>query len=45
MVEKAISAVLDQGLRTAAIKGSATATVSTQQMGDAIVAELRKLAK
>ena len=45
MVEKAISAVLDQGLRTADIKGSATSTVSTQQMGDAIVAELRKLAK
>jgi 3-isopropylmalate dehydrogenase len=44
MIEKAISAVLDAGLRTADIKGSATSTVSTMEMGDAIVAELRKLA-
>jgi len=42
MIEKAIAAVLDQGLRTADIKGSATSTVSTTQMGDAILAELKK---
>ncbi len=44
MIEKAISGVLDQGLRTADIKGSASSTISTQQMGDAILGELRKLA-
>jgi 3-isopropylmalate dehydrogenase len=40
-IDAAISAVLAQGLRTADIKGSATETVSTSQMGDAIVKELR----
>ena len=43
MVDKAIANVLDAGLRTADIKGNATSTVSTVQMGDAIVAELGKL--
>ncbi|MGA8171002.1 MAG: 3-isopropylmalate dehydrogenase [Methylocystis sp.] len=41
-IDAAISAVLAQGLRTADIKGSATDTVSTGQMGDAIVRELGK---
>ena len=43
MVDKAIANVLDAGLRTADIKGNASSTVSTVQMGDAIVAELGKL--
>jgi 3-isopropylmalate dehydrogenase len=42
MIEKAIADVLGQGLRTADIKGDATSTVSTTQMGDAILAELKK---
>ncbi len=33
-----------QGLRTADIKGDAATTVSTTQMGDAILGELRKAA-
>ncbi len=41
-IDAAISGVLAQGLRTADIKGSATETVSTSQMGDAIVKELAK---
>jgi 3-isopropylmalate dehydrogenase len=44
-VDAAISAVLAQGLRTADIKGSATSTVSTSQMGDAIVEELARSLK
>jgi 3-isopropylmalate dehydrogenase len=43
MVDKAIANVLDAGLRTADIKGNATSTVSTVQMGDAILAALRAL--
>ena len=43
-IEKAISSVLDQGLRTADIKGSAASTISTMQMGEAILGELKKLA-
>jgi len=39
-IDAAISAVLAQGLRTADIKGSAASTVSTSEMGDAIVREL-----
>src|SRR5512132_3424766 len=42
-VDKAIANVLDAGLRTADIKGNATSTVSTVQMGDAILAALRAL--
>jgi len=41
-LERAISTVLDKGLRTADIKGDATATISTAAMGDAIVAALQK---
>jgi 3-isopropylmalate dehydrogenase len=40
-IEKAISDVLAKGLRTADIKGDAQQTVSTIQMGDAILAELQ----
>src|ERR1700688_3186326 len=39
-LEAAIAGVLDAGLRTADIKGEASATVSTTEMGDAIVAAL-----
>ncbi|MCW6507903.1 3-isopropylmalate dehydrogenase [Lichenifustis flavocetrariae] len=41
-IEAAISAVLDQGMRTADIAAKGEATVSTSAMGDAIVAEIRK---
>ncbi|QGM47547.1 3-isopropylmalate dehydrogenase [Methylocystis heyeri] len=44
-IDAAISAVLAQGLRTADIKGSAASSVSTSQMGDAIVKELREILK
>jgi 3-isopropylmalate dehydrogenase len=43
MIEKAISNVLAAGLRTADIKGDASSFVSTTQMGEAIVAELKAL--
>jgi 3-isopropylmalate dehydrogenase len=43
MIDKACANVLAAGLRTADIKGDAAATVSTVQMGDAIVAELQKI--
>ena len=43
-IEAAIAAVLEKGLRTADIKGDADATVSTAQMGDAILAELQAAA-
>ncbi len=39
-IDAAISAVLAQGLRTVDIKGSVASTVSTGEMGDAIVREL-----
>jgi 3-isopropylmalate dehydrogenase len=41
-VEKAIADVLASGLRTADIKGDANSTVSTVQMGEAILGELKK---
>jgi 3-isopropylmalate dehydrogenase len=41
-IDAAISGVLAQGLRTADIKGDAASTVSTREMGDAIVKELGK---
>ncbi|MBG0794673.1 3-isopropylmalate dehydrogenase [Methylocystis sp. H62] len=40
-IDAAIANVLAKGLRTADIKGDATSTVSTKEMGDAIVAELK----
>jgi 3-isopropylmalate dehydrogenase len=42
MIEKAVADVLASGLRTADIKGDAATTVSTIQMGEAVLAELRK---
>ena len=42
MIETAIADVLASGLRTADIKGDAATTVSTTEMGDAILGELRK---
>jgi 3-isopropylmalate dehydrogenase len=39
-IEAAIASVLDQGLRTADIKGTAASHISTTQMGDAIAAAL-----
>ncbi len=44
MVEKAISNALDKGLRTKDIAKEGEATITTVQMGDAIVAELNALA-
>jgi 3-isopropylmalate dehydrogenase len=44
MLDKAIAAVLDQGLRTADIKSEGTKAVSTKEMGDAIIAAFEKLA-
>jgi 3-isopropylmalate dehydrogenase len=41
-LEAAIAGVLEAGLRTADIKGEASATVSTTEMGDAIVAALAR---
>src|SRR4030081_1459121 len=40
-LEKAISDVLEKGLRTADIAGGAAKILSTSQMGDAILAELQ----
>jgi 3-isopropylmalate dehydrogenase len=44
MIEKAIAAALDRGLRTADIKGKAASSVGTREMSDAILTELEKLA-
>lgn len=40
-VEAAIAGVLDKGFRTADIKGNAAKSISTAEMGDAILAELK----
>ena len=40
-IEAAVSAVLDQGLRTADIASEGTRTVGTAEMGDAVLAALR----
>jgi len=42
-IEKAVSLVLDQGLRTGDIWSVGNAKVGTQEMGDAVVAALRNL--
>ncbi|GGX74480.1 3-isopropylmalate dehydrogenase [Saccharospirillum salsuginis] len=42
-IERAVSRVLDQGLRTADIAGSDEQSVSTEAMGDAVVAALEKV--
>ena len=44
-IEAAIAATLEKGLRTVDIKGSAPSSVSTREMGDAIVAELARILK
>jgi 3-isopropylmalate dehydrogenase len=44
MIEQAIAAALAQGLRTADIASAGTTTVGTAAMGDAIIAEVEKLA-
>ena len=44
LIEQAIAATLDKGLRTADIKSEGTTLVGTSQMGDAIIAEMGKLA-
>ncbi|MEA2979748.1 MAG: 3-isopropylmalate dehydrogenase [Alphaproteobacteria bacterium] len=44
MIDKAIAATLARGLRTADIKSEGCTLVGTTQMGDAIIAEMEKLA-
>jgi 3-isopropylmalate dehydrogenase len=44
LIDKAIVGALDKGLRTADIKSEGTKVVGTSEMGDAIIAELAKLA-
>jgi 3-isopropylmalate dehydrogenase len=43
-IDAAISAALAQGLRTADIKSQGAAVVTTSQMGDAVLGEMKKLA-
>jgi 3-isopropylmalate dehydrogenase len=43
LIDKAIAATLDKGLRTADIKSDGTTLIGTSQMGDAIIAEMAKL--
>lgn len=42
-IDQAIAGVLGKGLRTIDIKGDAPSSISTSQMGDAIVAELKTI--
>ena len=44
LIDKAIVGALDKGLRTADIKSEGTKVVGTSEMGDAIIAEMAKLA-
>ena len=44
LIDKAVAATLDKGLRTADIKSDGTTLIGTSQMGDAIIAEMAKLA-
>jgi 3-isopropylmalate dehydrogenase len=44
LIDQGIAGVLAQGLRTADIKSEGTKTVSTSQMGDAVLREVEKLA-
>ncbi len=43
LIEKAVQAVLSKGLRTADISDGADKVVSTQDMGKAVIEELKKL--
>jgi 3-isopropylmalate dehydrogenase len=45
LIDQAIAATLDKGLRTADIKSEGTKVLSTADMGDAIIAEMAALAK
>jgi 3-isopropylmalate dehydrogenase len=44
LIEKAIAATLDRGLRTSDIASAGATTIGTAAMGDAVIAELEKLA-
>jgi 3-isopropylmalate dehydrogenase len=44
LIDQTIAAALDKGLRTADIKSAGTTVVSTSQMGDAVIAEMERLA-
>jgi len=44
LIDRAIAATLDKGLRTADIAGPGTTPVGTAAMGDAIIAEMERLA-
>jgi 3-isopropylmalate dehydrogenase len=44
LIEAAIAAALARGLRTADIKSEGTTVVGTKEMGEAIIAEMDKLA-
>jgi 3-isopropylmalate dehydrogenase len=44
LLDQAIAAALDKGLRTADIKSEGTKVVATSEMGDAVIAEFEKLA-
>src|ERR1700687_3958927 len=44
LIDRAIAATLDKGLRTADIKSEGTKVVTTAQMGDAVIAEMERLA-
>jgi len=44
LIERGIAAALDEGLRTADIAAPGMKTIGTAQMGDAIIAEVEKLA-
>src|SRR6201988_669476 len=43
LIDRAIAAALDQGLRTADIKSEGAKIVTTAEMGDAIIGEMKKL--
>jgi 3-isopropylmalate dehydrogenase len=45
LIEQAIAATLDQGLRTADIKSEGCAIVGTSAMGDAVIAQMENLAR
>jgi 3-isopropylmalate dehydrogenase len=44
LIEKAIASALDRGLRTADIAAKGQKSIGTSEMGDAIIAEMEKLA-
>jgi 3-isopropylmalate dehydrogenase len=45
LIDKAIAAALDKGLRTADIQSDGSTLIGTAQMGDAIIAEMERLSK